>query len=276
MRRLALLTLTFLMLACKEHPPQYNGYIDADLTYLSSNFAGRLDSLLVLRGQAVKKNELLFKLEQTTEYDGVAISQFNTKNLQAQRRQIISQIQYVETNYQRTSRMRKQDAASQNDLDLAKKDLDVLKSQLNAIDFQIKSSRVDIANKKWQVERKESYAPDAGMIFDTYFTKNEYVQPGQPVLSLITKEHIKVIFFVPEAELSHIHLKEKVKLSTDGNPTFAKGTISYIAKIAQYTPPIIYSREDRQKLVFRVEARLNNPNLQEIHLGQPISLEFIR
>ncbi len=276
MRKVVLLSLIFLLCACKERPSRYNGYIDADLTYLSSNFAGRLEHLFVVRGQTIQKNQLLFQLEQTSERDGVAISQLNKKSLQSQRKEILSQIQYVETNYHRTLRMRKQDAASQNDLDVAKKDLDVLKNQLNAIEFHIKSSGVDIAQKTWQVEKKESHAPNTGIIFDTYFTENEYVQAGQPVLSLLTKDQIKVIFFVPEAELSHLRLNEKVTLSTDDNLNFASGTISYIANIAQYTPPMIYSREDRENLVFRIEARLDNPSLNKVHLGQPVSLEFTR
>ena len=276
MRNLALLLLICLSCSCKQGGPRYNGFIDADLTFLSSNFAGRLADLSVRRGQSVQKNQLLFKLEQTSEHFGVEISQFTQNNVLSQRKEIVDQLQYGEINYRRNLKMRKQDAASQNDLDVAKKDLDVLRSQLAAIDFQIKSSRVDTADKKWQVDRKESYANDSGIIFDTYFTKEEYVQAGQPVLSLLTKKNIKVIFFVSEKELSNIALNAKVNISTDGSPTLAKGSISYIAKVAQYTPPIIYSREDRQELVFRVEARIDSPNLNQVHLGQPVSLELIR
>ena len=198
MRKFVLLCCIVLLSSCKEGDSLYNGYIDADMTYLSSNFAGRLTKLLVLRGQAVKKNQLVFKLEQTSENFGVAMSEFAQNNLLSQRKELIDQIHYNEINYRRTVRIRKQDAASQNDLDVAKKDLDVLKNQLTALDFQIKRSQVDTADKQWHAARMENHATGPGIIFDTYFTRGEYVQAGQPVVSLITKRNIKVIFFVPE------------------------------------------------------------------------------
>lgn len=277
MRILALLFMMMILLpACKDKGHEYNGYIDAELTYLSSNFPGQLTDLLVHRGQSIEKNRLLFKLEQTSEQFGVAQSQFAQNHLLAQRQEILDQIHYEDINYRRNMSMRKHNAASQNEVDLSKKNLDVLKNQLKAIDFQIKSSQVDTADKRWQALRKEAYATDQGIVFDTYFTPHEYVQAGQPVLSLITQQNIKIIFYVPEQELSHISLNDKINFSSDGNPNLGAGTIRYISNIAQYTPPIIFSREERQNLIFRVEASIDSPNLNAIHLGQPVSLEIVR
>lgn len=276
MRKLGLLCCIFLLCSCGEDDSLYNGYIDADMTYLSSNYAGRLVHLFVVRGQAVQKNQPLFKLEQTSEKFGVDISEFTQNNLLSQRKEILDQIRYNEINYRRTLQIRKQDAASQNDLDVATKDLDVLKNQLAALDFQIKSSQVDTADKQWQVARKENYATDSGIIFDTYFTQGEYAQAGQPVVSLITPQNIKVIFFVPEKDLSKIQLNHKIKLLTNGNALLGTGTIRYISNTAQYTPPIIFSREDRQSLIFRVEAGLDKPDLNQVHLGQPVSLRLVQ
>jgi HlyD family secretion protein len=267
--------LLLLIGGCKGDHPQYNGYIDADLTYLSSNSAGRLDALLVHRGQRVEKNQLLFKLEQTSENYQVSLSQYNQDNLLSQRKEILDQMQYNALNYQRTKQMRRDEVASQNDLEVAKKDLNVLKNKLAAIDFQIKGNQVNTEDKSWQLTRKVGHASEAGLIYDTYFNQDEYVQAGQPVLSLITPTNIKVVFFVPEQALSKLRLNAKVTVSTDGQANMVTGEINYISNIAQYTPPIIYSREDRHSLVFRVEARLNIPHLDQIHLGQPVSLELV-
>ena len=84
-----------------------------------------------------------------------------------------------------------------------------------------------------------------------------------------------MVFFVSEKELSHIRLNAKVAIASDGSPKLATGTINYISKIAQYTPPIIYSRENRASLVFRIEARIDNPDLNQLHLGLPISLVLV-
>lgn len=263
------------MSGCHPPPKRYNAYIDADLTYLSSDFGGRLSELNVIRGQLVPKDLLIFKLEQTSEQYHVEMSAFNQKNLQAQRQEIIDQLRFNDINFKRISRMRNDNAASQNDLDAATRDLNVSKNQLAAIDYQIKSATVDTKDNAWRVIHKEAKTPDAGLIYDTYYTTEEYVPAGQPVVSFLSKKNIKVVFFVAEPDLSQIVLNAKVKISSDGRPLLAKGNISYISRIAQYTPPIIFSRENRQKLVFRVEARLDEPELNQVHLGLPVTLEFV-
>ena len=267
--------ITFLLFAChSDNNKSFSGYIDTDLVYLSSDFGGRLVDLSVQKGQAVQNNQFLFKLEQTSEIYKAEMSQLSYKDLLAQRQQVLVQLEYNNINYHRTLEMRKQNAASQNDLEVAKKDWDASKQQLAEIDFKMKNNQVDTAEKKWTAERKENHAPDSGIVFDTYYSPGEYVQAGYPVLSLVTKKNIKAIFFVPEYRLSSISLNQKVKIMSDNNPDFATGHISYISNTAQYTSPIIYSREERQRLVFRVEVKIDSSDLERIHLGQPISLEL--
>lgn len=275
MRLFIWIIFTLLLCACKENPRQYNGYIDADLSYLSSNYPGRLKNLCVHRGQAVQQGQLIFKLEQTEEKNAVKISELHQQSLVFQRQEILHQLHYAKTNQHRSQQMLRQNAASQNDLDLARRDENVLTDKLADIDTQLKSSQIDTRNKRWQVSRKENYANDNGIIYDTYFTPNEYIASGQAIASLITQKNIKVIFFVSETVLSQLRLNTKIRVFTDKEPHFAEGHIRYIAKIAQYTPPILYSREERQKLVFRIEASIDKPELDKIHLGQPISLEIL-
>lgn len=261
--------------ACHEEPVHYNGYIDADMTYLSSNYPGRLAALAVYRGQTVQQKQLLFQIDQTDNHLDIEMSRLTQKNLLAQRQELLNQIHYDELNYRRIATMRQSDAASQNDLELARTDLQVLKHKLEALDFQIKSSEVNTAEKEWEQRQKENHALNDGIIYDTYFNPGEYVQAGQPIASLITKDKIKVLFYVPESALSRIKLNDLIRVSSDGAPRLVQGVISYISNTAQYTPPIIYSREERSALVFRVEARIVSPDLAQIHLGQPVTVEFI-
>ena len=275
MQRWALYSLLLLLCGCHQEHTHYNGYFDADLTYLSSDFSGRLMQLNVHRGQSVKKKQVLFHLEQVSEHYALDTSDLNQRYLLAQRQQIEAQLRYNQINYDRTVRIRRGDAASQNDVDLATEQLAVLKEQLAAINFQIQSSTVDSANKRWVIARKSGSAPADGLVFDTYYTPQEWVQAGQPVLSLVTKSLIKVIFFVPEADLPHIRLGQAVVIASFAKASLARGRISYISNVAQYTPPIIFSRDESSKLIFRVEARIDKPRLEQIHLGQPVSIELL-
>lgn len=260
--------------ACKDSHQQYNGFIDADLTYLSSDTAGRLVTLQVRRGEAVRPHQSLFIVEQTHERRAVKMSELSQDELRAQRESILSQLQYAESNYHRILRMNQGRAASNNDLEVAKRDWDVLKDNLAVLELQLQNAQVEIADKAWLMKRKANESPIDALVFDTYFTEQEYVQAGQPVLALITKQHIKAVFFVPETALSGVQLEAPAKISSDGTPNLAKGKVCYISPVAQYTPPIIYSRELREALVFRVEVCIEQPNLKQIHLGQPVSVEL--
>ena len=218
--------------------------------------------------------QILFKLEQTNEQRNIAIGQSNQENLQAQRQQIQDRINYTQNNYVRLQKLQAQGAASSDELEQAQQNLNVLKNQLLSLKAQLIVNKFDIAQKNWQLERKQNSAPESGIIFDSYFTPSEYVQSGTPILSLISAKNIKLIFFVPETDLGKLHLGEAISFTSDGNTNLQAGTISYISAQAEYTPPIIFSSEDRQKLFFRVEARLTQPNLSQVNLGQPFTLEL--
>ncbi len=166
-------------------------------------------------------------------------------------------------------------AASTEDVEQARQNLEVLQNQLQGLKAQLAAAQNDTAQKNWQISHKENFALESAIVFDSYFTKGEYVPAGQPVVSLLSSNNIKAIFFIGETDLGKIHLGEKIKLTRDGSNDSTLGHISYIAKRAEYTPPIIFSRENRQKLVFKVEVRLDNPDLNSVHLGQPVSLELL-
>lgn len=274
MRKLILALSGLLLVACQKNTQLYNGYLDADLTYLASDFGGRMEKITAKRGDFVQAGQLLFKLEQVNESRNIAISKANQENLQAQYQQVIDKINYTQTNYNRLQKLQAQGAASSDDLDQAKQNLNVLQNQLTSIKAQLTGNKFEIAQKNWQLERKQNTAPESGIIFDNYFTQGEYVPSGTPILSLITANNIKIIFFVPETDLGRIHLGQTVSITNDGNSSAQLGTINYISAKAEYTQPIIFSSEDRQKLVFRVEAKLNHADLTKAHLGQPVSLEL--
>ena len=270
--------MTFILIACQqdqENTHSFNGYIDADLIYLSPDFSGRLVKLPIQRGQRIQPNQFLFGVEQTRELYNIQMSKLDAHELEAQRQQIATNNLYDQINYNRTVGMRRQNVASQNDLDLAKRNLDSTKQQLVENDFRIQRNQKDIAVRKWEAERKLGYSQDSGIVFDTYYTLGEFVQAGSPVLSLITQNNIKAIFFAPETRLGQLALNQKVRLHIDNNSKVIEGHVSYISNVAQFTSPLIYSHKDRAQLVFRVEAKIEAPELEKIHLGQPVTVELV-
>ena len=92
---------------------------------------------------------------------------------------------------------------------------------------------------------------------------------GRPVVSLLPPGNIKVRFFVAETAVAKVALGDAVQVTCDGcQPIAAK--VTFIARAAEYTPPVIYSLEERNKLVFMIEARTDTPG--NLRVGQPVNV----
>jgi len=120
-----------------------------------------------------------------------------------------------------------------------------------------------------RLARRKLVSPVAGTVQQVYYRPGEMVPAGRPVLALLPPENIKVRFYVPEAMLAKIALGEMVKVQCDGCAADIAARISFISDSAEFTPPVIYSLEERSKLVFLVEARPERP--ERLRAGQPVS-----
>ena len=81
---------------------------------------------------------------------------------------------------------------------------------------------------------------------------------------------MKIRFFAPETLLSSIHYGQTVQVSCDGCAAGLTATVTFIASSAEYTPPVIYSLEERAKLVYLVEAHPAQP--ENFRVGQPVTV----
>jgi HlyD family secretion protein len=114
----------------------------------------------------------------------------------------------------------------------------------------------------------------AGLVYDTLFRQGEWVAAGKPVVALLPPQNIKVRAFVPETQVGSIHYGDTTQVTVDGVPNPFIGKVSYISPHAEYTPPVIYSRESRAKLVFMIESVFDPEISRGLHPGQPVDVEF--
>jgi len=92
----------------------------------------------------------------------------------------------------------------------------------------------------------------------------------RPVLSIMPPGNMKIRFFVPETDLAKLSLGEEVRVSCDNCASDLSAKIYFIATAAEYTPPVIYSLDERAKLVYLIQARPNKPD--SLRVGQPVSV----
>ena len=143
--------------------------------------------------------------------------------------------------------------------------------ELAAAEAAVAAAKAALAMAQWRLAERKAFAPAAGMITDTLYRPGEHVAAGAPVVELLPPDNVKLRFFVPEPLLGTLQIGQPIRFTCDGCPPDLGGRISFVAPEAEYTPPVIYSRESREKLVFLVEAE-PDPAAPPLHPGQPVDV----
>src|SRR5438874_2225221 len=124
----------------------------------------------------------------------------------------------------------------------------------------------------WRLSQRAVTAPANGRVSDTYFVVGDWVPAGAVVASLLPPGNIKIRFFVAEPRLGALRPGQVVRFSCDGCGDAMSAIISFIADRAEFTPPVLYSKENRTKLVYLVEAKPETSVAIRLNPGQPIDV----
>lgn len=313
MNRTLLCCFAIALVACtNEGQRSYQGYAEGEYVRIAAPFSGTLEVLAVKRGGEVKAGDALFTLEQENEAAARREARERLKNAEAQLADlrkgkrpteieaVRAQLAQAEAaaQFSRSQLRRAEDLVAQNflakdrvDEARATHDRDTqrvaeLKAQLatarlaarpdeiKAAEHNVEAAKAALAQAEWRLDQKSVKAAVAGLVQDTFFVLGEWVNANQPVVSLLPPQNIKARFFVPERELGAIRLGQKLALACDGCPTPIPAVVSFISPQAEYTPPVIYSQQERAKLVFLIEARPALEDAVKLHPGQPLEVRF--
>jgi HlyD family secretion protein len=142
--------------------------------------------------------------------------------------------------------------------------------EIAAQDSLVGQKRLELAKAEKRLADLAPKAPADAVVEKVYYRPGEVVPAGQPVVSLLPPGNVKLVFFLPEPRLGALKVGDAIHYSCDScRPGEAK--VSFVATQAEYTPPVIYSVESRDKLVFRIEARgVAAP--MGLHPGQPVDV----
>jgi HlyD family secretion protein len=310
LRRLPALALVALT-ACgsdKERPLQ--GYVEGEYARVGAPFAGTLEKLSVRRGDQVAAGAPLFALEQENEVaarrqaeEQLKSAQARLENLKTGKRPV--EVQTVEqqlrqaeasrelsvANFRRQDSLYKSGFVSSAALDDARTKLksdeatvaqlkaSVESAKLPARPDEIRAAQADaeaavsaVAQADWRLSQRAIESPQAGRVNDTYYVVGDFVPAGNPVVSLLPAANVKIRFYVPEPMLARVKIGQSVSFVCDGCGAAMSATVSFIADRAEFTPPVLYSRDNRAKLVFLVEARVALDIASRLNPGQPVDV----
>ena len=240
---LAATTLATLLAGCDDkRDPGFQGWVEADMIFVSPDESGRVTKLNVREGDEVKQGDQLYSVDDDLQKADLNQNKATLANAQQ--------------TYDRAASLSKTGAGTQATLDSAV-------SALRVAEARVVTSETRLA-------RRQGFAPVAGTIQQIYFREGEMVPEKRPVLSIMPPGNMKIRFFVPETELPKLAIGDEVKVTCDNCSADLSAKIYFIATTAEYTPPVIYSLEERNKLVYLIQARPSRPDA--LRVGQPISV----
>lgn len=275
-RNLCLILIsTAVLTSCSgQSSGEAQGYIEGRYTYIATSVSGVLTELMVARGMQVKQGQPLFALEAQPESDEYQAAQENLQQMIAARDATAANLVYAKITYERNKILVPKKAIQQSELDRSKATYDANIAQLAQANATIESAKATLAQSKWTLGQKTISAPVDAVVFDTYYRIGERTEADQAILSLLAPANIKAIFYVSEAVLGGIKLNDKVSVHCDGCKKAYEGTIDFISPSAEYTPPVIYSNETNEKLVYRIEAAFSPQDAVNLHPGQPVNVTY--
>jgi HlyD family secretion protein len=146
---------------------------------------------------------------------------------------------------------------------------------IDAAAASVEAARHSLEQAEKNRGKRKVFAPADGTVEEVYFRPGEVVNAGQAVVALLPPDNLKVRFFVAEPVRATLHVDQTIKVTCDGCKGELLAKISFIARDAEFTPPVIFSREQRQKLVFLVEARPSDATAK-LTAGQPVTVSLGR
>jgi HlyD family secretion protein len=234
--------IAYLYLQPAANPYEFQGWVEAYLIFVSPDETGRVETLAVREGDAVQAGALLFSLDADLQRAAVAENEAAVANARLA--------------FDRAKELLKKSVGSQKTYDDAEATLRTAEARLNSA--------------KTRLERRRVYAPATGTVQEVYFRGGEQVASGRPIISLLPPENVRVRFFVPQAMLPGIKIGERIAVRCDGCAPDLMARVNFISAQAEFTPPVIYSQEERARLVFRIEAIPERP--ADVRVGQPVSV----
>ena len=306
------LLLVLTLGACRQAPDDgwLTGYVEADLFYVSAPASGWIRELDVSEGEAVEAGQVLYRFDHDLQQAALDASQAEAnaaqasladlsqgarpeeiKVIEAQLAEAEAGLRYARTERSRWQSLGKKGVATPEEVlkaetnyataaaaaetvraNLAVARLGGREAAIAAATAQYDAAQAAVRQAQWQLGQRQVPANQGGRVEEIFQRRGEYVTSGTPLLALLPENAMKIRFFVPEAEVGKLAQGQVVTVRSDSQAAAFEAQISFIAREAEFTPPVIYSASTRDKLLFLVEARPTEP--ASLRPGLPVDVKL--
>ncbi|HEX6980974.1 MAG TPA: HlyD family efflux transporter periplasmic adaptor subunit [Alphaproteobacteria bacterium] len=290
--------------------PTFQGYVEAPPVLVGPEEGGRLVKLAVDEGDQVAAGALVFVVDQTIYEAEVAATRARFAEAEARladlraQQQRPEEIDVIEARRRRAeadlalarqelerqrelfgrgvspkARLDQAEATYQRDMaalqeitrQIEAARLTARTHEIAAAEAAVTAARAALEQAETRLARRTVLAPVAGVVQQVLFRPGEVVAAGQPVVTLQSPERRRVRFFVPEPRRADLRIGASVAVTCDRCPPDLRARISFISPEAEFTPPVIFSLDERAKLVYLIEA-VPEGAARELLPGQPVTV----
>jgi len=241
---IVLLPFAAALSACSNGDTGFQGWVEANLIFVSPDEVGRVETLSVREGDNVTKGAPLFTVDADLQQADLMMAQAALTNAQQA--------------FDRAQQLLKTSAGTQKTFEDAEAALRTAQARVNTAQTRL--------------NRRQVVSPVSGTVQQVYYRPGEMVAANRPIVALLPPGNIKVRFFVPQVVLPRIAYGDVITVQCDGCADDITARVSFIARTAEFTPPVIYSQEERSKLVFLIEALPEHP--EKLRVGQPVTVRL--
>ncbi|RIK83241.1 MAG: HlyD family secretion protein [Hyphomicrobiales bacterium] len=298
--------------ACAEPPPLAVGYVEGDYVLLAPIEMAQLRSVTVREGDHVAGGTAVATLEDDDARLGVAEARAALAQAEAQLadlrqgrrpeeiavleatlRSAAAQAAEAKRVLERTQDLARRGIAAEADLERTQTALELAEAAvgqaeanlavarlparhetIRAAEEQAERARAALAQAKWRLGKRTLVAPADGRVSTVIRNAGEMAGPTAPVLSLLPDGGVRLKLYVPEQQFSSLRVGSLLAVRCDGCPEGLTARVSYAAPEPEFTPPVIYSLETRQKLVHLVEARPQGDGDGALKPGQIVDVRI--
>ncbi len=297
---------------CGPLPTRIAGYVEGEYVRIGPLDTARIETVAVRRGERVAPGAVLALLQTDDAQNSLAESEARLIQVRAQLANLLSgkrpeELAVIEASaasakaqereadraLERRQDLFRRGVSTQADLDQAQTARDVAaanvrqsaanlavarlparEEEIRAAEKQVAQAQAALDQSNWRLSQRRLVAPAAGIVADLVRRPGELAGPTAPVLTLLPDGAIKLMVYVPEALLAGMVVGTRLDVSCSGCQPGLSATVSYVAQEPEFTPPVIYSAETRQKLVYLIEARPEGAQAAKLQPGQIIDVSL--
>jgi len=283
--------IAIILTGCKNNTDKADafGNFEATEVIVSAETNGRILQLEPVEGTQVTEgtkialiDTTLFHLQKAEIDAGMKSIRTRISSINAQNDILNQQITNLNINIERISKMLKDDAATQKQLDDLTGQVAVFQKQIAANSTQKESVAAELtvseSKKKTlneQIRRSSVLSPLNGTVIEKYSEAGEITAAGKPLVKIADLSVMKLKVYVSGAQLAAIKIGKQCTVRIDNGKkgyTSFPGIISYISDKAEFTPKIIQTKEERVILVYAVNIEVKNDGT--LKSGMPGEAKF--